>query len=110
MKIPATSRCRQTVTAQSTTQHCLAWTDLTIGLKSGALRVVIKMEREIAGTALGGAKMVQVPMDPGQRHPPHLRLSLLVHPVDLAPNEHTDLAPAPPLLAAKEVGDEECEA
>lgn len=42
--------------------------------------------------------------------PPHLRLPLLVHPVDLAPHEHSDPAFAPSLLAAKEVGDEEGEA
>ena len=41
---------------------------------------------------------------------PHLRLSLLVHPVDLAPHEHADSAFAPSLLAAKEIGDEEGEA
>lgn len=41
---------------------------------------------------------------------PHLRLSLLVHPVDLAPHEHADPAFAPSLLAAEEIGDEEGEA
>ena len=41
---------------------------------------------------------------------PHLRLSLLVHPVDLAAHKHPDPAFAPPLLAAKQVGDEEGEA
>lgn len=41
---------------------------------------------------------------------PHLRLSLLVHPVDLAPNKHPDLAFAPSLLAVQEIGDEEGEA
>lgn len=42
--------------------------------------------------------------------PPHLRLSLLVHSVNLAAYEHTDLTFAPPLLAAKEIGNEEGEA
>lgn len=41
---------------------------------------------------------------------PHLRLSLLVHPVDLAPHEHADPAFAPSLLAAEEIRDEEGEA
>lgn len=41
--------------------------------------------------------------------PAHLRLSLLVHPVDLAPDEHTDPAFAPALLAVEEVGNEEGE-
>jgi hypothetical protein len=40
---------------------------------------------------------------------PHLRLSLFVHPVDLAPNKHSDLAFAPSLLAVQEIGDEEGE-
>lgn len=48
----------------------------------------------------------------GQHSPcgPHLRLSLFVHPVDLAPNKHSDLALAPSLLAVQEIGDEEGEA
>lgn len=41
---------------------------------------------------------------------PHLRLPLLVHPVDLAPHKHTDPALAPSLLAAEKIGDEEGEA
>lgn len=41
---------------------------------------------------------------------PHLRLSLFIHPVDLAPNEHADLAFAPSLLAVQEIRDEEGEA
>lgn len=41
---------------------------------------------------------------------PHLRLSLFVHPVDLAPNKYPDLAFAPSLLAVQEIGDEEGEA
>lgn len=40
----------------------------------------------------------------------YLRLSLLVHPVDLAPDKHPDLAFAPSLLAVQEIGDEEGEA
>lgn len=52
-----------------------------------------------------GAGMALVPTGT-----PHLRLPLLVHPVDLAPHEHSDPAFAPSLLAAKEVGDEEGEA
>lgn len=40
---------------------------------------------------------------------PHLRLSLFVHPVDLAPNKHSYLAFAPSLLAVQEIGDEEGE-
>lgn len=43
-------------------------------------------------------------------HGPHLRLSLFVHPVDLAPNKHPDLAFAPSLLSVQEIGDEEGEA
>lgn len=47
-----------------------------------------------------------------QRSPcgPHLRLSLFIHPVDLTPNEHSDLAFAPSLLAVQEIRDEEGEA
>lgn len=47
---------------------------------------------------------------PVQSHSPHLRLSLFVHPVDLAPNKHSDLAFAPSPLAVQEIGDEEGEA
>lgn len=39
----------------------------------------------------------------------HIRLPLLVHPVDLPTNKHPDLAFSPALLAPKEVGDEQCE-
>lgn len=41
---------------------------------------------------------------------PHLRLSLFIHPVDLASDEHADLAFAPSLLAVQEIRDEEGEA
>lgn len=41
---------------------------------------------------------------------PHLRLPLLVHPVDLAAHEHSDPAFAPSLFSAEQVGDEEREA
>lgn len=56
--------------------------------------------------AASGGKMA------GRHSPcgPHLRLSLFVHPVDLASNKHSDLAFAPSLLAVQEVGDEEGEA
>lgn len=49
-------------------------------------------------------------MSKGTLPAPHLRLPLLVHPVDLATHEHADPAFAPSLLAAEEVGDEEGEA
>lgn len=39
----------------------------------------------------------------------HLRLPLLVHPVDLPTDKHPDFALSPPLLAPQEVGDEQCE-
>lgn len=39
----------------------------------------------------------------------HLRLPLLVHPVDLSTNKHPDFALSPPLLAPQEVGDEQRE-
>lgn len=48
------------------------------------------------------------PVDP--HGAPHLRLSFLVHPVDLAPNEHADPAFTPSLLPAEEIGDQEGEA
>lgn len=57
------------------------------------------------GDRVKGAGMALVPAGT-----PHLRLPLLVHPVDLAPHEHSDPAFAPSLLAAEEVGDEEGEA
>lgn len=39
----------------------------------------------------------------------HLRLPLLIHPVDLPTDKHPDFALPPPLLAPQEVGDEQRE-
>lgn len=86
----------------------MSWREAGLGFGTDNLRATHGQSWRVQGQGVWqprGGKMA------GRHNPcgPHLRLSLFVHPVDLASNKHSDLAFAPSLLAVQEVGDEEGE-